>query len=344
MSGPGAHPARRLAVRAAAFAAVLAAAVWSAGELVRRVFPWEAAQDPRRRILWDEDPGRFRFFLLGDSVFASNFVDRAGDTLWARLSALLGDEVFPGALSGASGDEIALEADLVARTARGRGGVAFIDVVPMRLLTSAELSGDDDGCSRTLARRFAAPLRVPFGLRAFDDRLWCLCTKPFFLLRNREAVEGLVRAAAHAPAYFGRGDQRDRVWDDGTGFACLRFSRVLGSVRRARGEPPLDWIARACDTLRGAGIRPVVVFFPVNRAVLEACTGQGEGAELNRSLTAARDRMAARLRAAGVDVLDLLDGVASEGFADYDHTNARGDEAVARELHAWLLSHGLAAR
>lgn len=334
----------RLLVRVAVFAGVLAALVWALGELVRGFVPWTAALDPRHRLLWDEDPGRSRVFLLGDSAFCSLFVDRPEDTLWSRLSGLLGEEAFPGALSGATGEQIVDEARLVGRAKRSGGGVAFVDLVAMRSLTSGELSaGSDTGYSRALRRRFVGRLRLPCSPGEFETWLRYVCTKPFFLLRNREATEGVVRVVAHAPAYFHRGEERDRVWSDETDFACGRFRRALERVKGSPGDPSVEWVLQAGGVLRDAGIRPVAVVFPINRALVETCLGPVDGKTLNDRFSRARDGVVAGLRAGGIEVIDLLDGVPPDGFADYDHTNARGDEMVAHELYAWLASRGLLA-
>jgi hypothetical protein len=335
----------RLLVRAAVFAGVLAALVWTLGELVRGFVPWTAALDPHHRLLWDEDPGRSRIFLLGDSAFCSLFVDRPEDTIWSRLSSLLGEEAFPGALTGATGEEIVEEARLVGRAKRSGGGVAFVDVIAMRFLTRGELStGSDTGYSRALRRRFAGRLRLPCSPEEFETWLRYVCTEPFFLLRNREATEGVVRAVAHTPAFFHRGGERDRVWSDDTELACRRFRRALERVKGSSGDPSIEWVLQAGGVLRGAGIRPVAVVCPFNRALVERCLGPVEGKTLNERFSRARDDVVAGLRAGGIEVIDLLDGVPSEGFADYGHTNARGDDIIARELYAWLASRGLTVR
>ena len=114
-----------------------------------------------------------------------------------------------------------------------------------------------------------------------------------------------------------------------------------------RGAFAAAWWLMAKRNRQEANSPPVpinmAVVFPINRALVETCLGPVDGKTLNDRFSRARDGVVAGLRAGGIEVIDLLDGVPPDGFADYDHTNARGDEMVAHELYAWLASRGLLA-
>jgi hypothetical protein len=333
----------RLVVRACAFASLLAMLVWGLGELVRAFVPWVALQDPRRRLLWEEDLSRWRVFLLGDSVFCSDFVDRPEEAVWARMSVLLNEDVFAGALNGATEEHIVEEARLVARAKGTQGGVGFLDVVAMRFVVSSEhVGGNTAAFDKALARRYAGRLRFPCTLAELETWLEYGCTRPFFLLRNREATEAVVRAAAHTPRYFRTGD--NRVWSESGDFARERFERALKRKRASKTAPSLDWVLQACGAMRAAGMRPVVVVYPLNRPLLNEYLGEAEAAQLYGEVSRGRDAETARLRALGIDAIDLLDAVPSEGFADLDHTNTRGDGIVAEALSSWLLRAERASR
>ncbi|MBZ5588969.1 MAG: hypothetical protein LAO05_10445 [Acidobacteriia bacterium] len=341
-AGARAPVSSRFFIRVGLFVSICAALVWSLGELVRCFVPWLALQDPRRRLLWEEDLSRWRIFLLGDSAFCSNFVDRPEETLWARLSKLQNEEVFPGALNGATEEQVIEQARLLTRAGSIGSRVVFLDVVATKFLRFGQpLEGSNAVYDKALARRFAGKLRLPCSLDEVEAWLLYNCTKPFFLLRCRDATEALVKAAGHRPRYFHDGANRDRVWRDGSGFARERFERFLESRNNSRTAPTLDWVLRACAVLRGAGIRPVVVIYPLNRALIQDYLGTVDGEKLYGQFARARQAEMAKLRGRGIDTVDLLDRVPSEGFADLVHTNVRGDEIVAQELHSWF---GLAGR
>lgn len=335
---------RGFLLRATGFASLVALVVWGFGEIILCFVSWQAVQDPRRRLLWEEDLGRWRVFLLGDSAFCSSYVDRPEETLWARLSQLLGEDVFPGALIGATQDQIVEEAKLVARARAGKSGIVFVNLVPSKFLITRAMDGNSPAYSKALGRRYAGRLRFPCTLGEVENWLWYSCTRPFFLLRNPEATEMVVRAAVHRPVYYRPGDHRNRVWYEGDGLVRKQFGRVLLGLAARPKAPTLDWALQTSSVLRSSGLHPIVVIFPLSRAYLDDCVGAVEGMGLYGRISAARDAEVAELRGLGVDVIDLMDRVPSEGFVDLGHTNARGDEIVAQALHSWLVARPHAGR
>jgi hypothetical protein len=336
IAGAGAFAWRRFLAQACAFVGLVVLFVWGLGEIILSCVSWTVFQDPRRRLLWDEDLSRYRIFLLGDSVFCSSYVDRPEETLWARLSGLVGEEVFPGALIGATQNQIVEEARVIARARAGKGGVVFVDVVPSKFLITRATDGDRSGFSKALARRYAGRLRLPCTLGEVENWLQYSLTRPFFLLRNPEATDVIVEALVHKQVYFGTTKHHNAVWTEGDSLERKRFGRNLQTLAARPRAPTLGWVLDASTVLRKAGLRPIVVICPLNRAYLDDSVGVSEGMALYERISEARHAEIGEMRSRGIDAIDLLDEIPGEGFADLGHTNTLGDELVARALHCWL--------
>jgi len=309
----------RLVIRLVAFAILLLTVNAALQALALR--PLAPRCDPRTRVLYARDLGTYPVALLGESVFSSFYVDREEQTLWRRLEQETGLPVFPGALDGArAGDILA-----TARYMGGRlpaGAIVFVESHP----ANTWLAGEERYRDRFFVGGFL------YGELGPVRSAWNAWGQPLVadLLRTREML-GRSRPKA---TFFGVGPQADRAWDADDEGALDRFRLLEEHVAMGKlaFAPDLGAVQRVHDTLRGAGLRPVLVLTPLNGWEIERYSSPG-GARTIRSLFDERHRqLLAFFQEKGIPHVDLYQAVPSPGFSDLIHTNATGDRIMARAL------------
>src|SRR5438270_6391763 len=87
--------------KAIIFVALFYAFAMLASVLFARLVDWRAYQDPRDRLFWDSATSQANVIVLGDSVFASSYVNSPQDSLASIVQELTRKRVFNGALDGA---------------------------------------------------------------------------------------------------------------------------------------------------------------------------------------------------------------------------------------------------
>ena len=80
------------------FPVLLYGIVVSANNVFVHLVDWRRTQNPNERLLWDPDLPKTGLVILGDSVFASSYVDSANQTFSFLLQQWSGKKVFNGAL------------------------------------------------------------------------------------------------------------------------------------------------------------------------------------------------------------------------------------------------------
>lgn len=318
-----------LAARAVGWAALFLGLAWSAGELARTRLPWRHMEDPRTRLLSSARHDGSRIVLLGDSIFASYYVDREAQALWRQIEARQGRSVFPGALNSARPADFPNEARVVAAS-WPRGTVVVVDVPPSKLLRATVSPGErwrpELGRWVWLPPHASSPVeRLEHGLRFLAGRPLLFWSVLLYLRDNPPEV---------SEAFY------DRVWNEpGTTFAAERFAGFREELAAEKPGPPAlqptDWAETMLEVNAEAGFRTLVVVTPANRDLVTTWMPTAKEAEaLLGTLDGARAAFARRLRARGAEVLDLDGVVPSRCFADLFHTNACGEAILADAVDA----------
>jgi hypothetical protein len=336
------HPWRLLAGVAAGAAAVVAL-LCGTGHVYRTSRPFERVQDPRRQLLWDADPGRYRVLIIGDSAFASPFVNWRRDMLAQQLGRRLGTPVFAGAMNGIHPQDFIAESEYLARHLRP-GAVVFLDFEVGRLFRIGHTPEDWDRSIRSVrpggfsGSADPGPRGGHAPIDALDRALHSVLERRLHLVAMQRAwSEATNRQLNPRGAAFNLEDIRElranhRVWFADDGQAKYRMEDFVGRVRLDRAGPPLDWVYACRDNLARAGARLVVVVTPWSEDVARAYGPPEWAAEFRREVDTRAAAAAAAMRARGVEVLDLQRALPSECFADLLHTNTCGDALLAERL------------
>ncbi len=320
---------RRLALKVAALAALLLGANLALGALVHG--PLVGRLDPRRSLFHRLDLSPYRVALLGDSVFGSYYVDREAQALWSRVEALTGRRTLPAGLNAARGSDMVQAAWFLAPRLEP-GAVVFVDVTPLKVWLR------EPGWYEEEFRHYAGFLGEPLSA---PQRAWNAAAQPLVSRLLFPEDGPLLATALVGRRHFEKGPYRDRTWDRPPDYARARYRKWLEAFHAGEATRPgdLGMLDEIAGALSRRGHRPVFVLYPLNRALITAFSPAPEAAAVLDHLAERHARTVAWLADRGLPVVDLVDLVPAEGFADLAHTNAAGDEAVARALAAWLAAH-----
>jgi hypothetical protein len=309
----------------------------------REVTRW-VSHDPRKRLLWDPRYDGSSLVLLGDSAFSSHYVNAPEETLWARLAALSGRKVYPGALNGATPADLLMMASAVADRWPA-GTVVFVNLVPTRLYqdTRAPLQ-PDQRYQRELDGLTSSGGGSVAWLKRADIALSETIRAHMFLARNRDAMQAFLsgRMMGREPEstqYFQIDASYDRRWNVDGDFALKRYRgfEVTVAYNREKLIVPLSWVLGLHATLARADLRPVFVLSPLNSALVHEYSRLGNIVE--QAIAHSHATLVRALRAHNLPFVDLSGALAPEQFADLNHSNGSGDATIAKALNEWLVQH-----
>lgn len=285
---------------------------------------WRAWQDPRKRLLYETVSNKNDIILLGDSIWISSYVKSEEETLWKGLERLTGKPVFNATLNGADPPDF-LNAVKLFPKREGRQSVAFLDVVPTRLLH----------------RNFAEPVKGnyvgEFSQLVADnplERVVVRLRKPLLIFNEEIVMNCLLRKT-----YFSIGDDRYREWENDGDFALKRFRTFERYIADTDELKPVDWITAVHGDLGRKGYRLIVVVTPVNQYLIRAYASPRESEMYLARIGRAHRVLVEFLQQHRIEYVDCFDEAESDDFADLIHTNERGDERIAEKMADYLRIH-----
>jgi hypothetical protein len=314
--------AKAFLAKAMIFVGLFYASAMLASVLFARCVDWRTYQDPRDRLFWDST-SQTDVIVLGDSVFASSFVNSPRDSLASIVQEMTRRRVFNGALDGADPPDFLKAAQLLASNGT-HGATVVLDVMPNRALTfrREELTaGNYPGrfqrvLGDNLVSRALVKLRQPLIILDTDILMNCLQKKQFYGIEPR----------------------RDRVWYRDGDMAHRRFQVFEQQVTFAPFQP-FDWINDVDSILKHSGDRLVVFISPVNDDLIDTYAS-GENARKYHALYSAADaRLIDYLQHAGIPYIDGTGQFDSNSFADMIHVNTRGERHFAELIAGYLQSN-----
>src|SRR3984893_6266111 len=92
--------AKRIVAKVVLFTVLLYGVVVLANTGFVHLVDWRAQQTPHESVLWDSSLAKTGLVILGDSVFASSYVDSAEQTFSFLLQERSGEKVVDAALGG----------------------------------------------------------------------------------------------------------------------------------------------------------------------------------------------------------------------------------------------------
>lgn len=291
--------------------------------LFSNFFDWKSYQDPRMRLLYEPVDGDTGIILLGDSVWTSSYVNSEGDTLWKVLERHTGQSVFNATLNGADPPDFKNAVALLPNR-RGKGAIAFLDVVPTRLLPRTYVEGATGNYAGEFARLVGGN---------FIERALVFLQKPL-LIFNIDITLNCILQKKH----FFVGDQRNRVWNKDGDFALKRFrtfERYLVATEDFRG---VDWIKELDGSLGNKGYRFVIVVTPVNKFLVKEYSSRDKAHVYESRIDRAHEVLVRFLKENRIQYLDCYGDFDSDSFVDLIHWNAHGDRLIAEKMARFITS------
>lgn len=281
---------------------------------------WRAHQNPRERLLWDEELPRSGVVILGDSVFASSYVDSANQTFSFLLQQRTGEKVFNGALDGADPPDFLNAAKLL--TSGGmRGATVVLDIFPNRFLQFRY----PENPSGNQARRFARLVGEGTVSSIFAE-----IRRPLVILDPDVLMNCLIRKK-----FFGVDPYRNRTWDKDGDLARRRFESFQQQIE-FDGFRGLEWLDALNGLLKNSDNKLVLFISPVNGRLIDAYSSKEYAPRYHSLFARSHERLVRYLDRQGIPYIDGSKRFDTEDFIDLVHVNANGEQRIADLIDRYL--------
>jgi len=281
---------------------------------------WRGHQNPQERLLWDPDLPRTGLVILGDSVFASLYVDSAKQTFSFLLQQGCGKKVFNGALEGADPPYF-LKAAALLTSSGMKGATVVLDIMPNRFLEFNQLENP----SGNQARRFERLL----GHGAVSNLL-AEIRRPLVILDPDILMNCLIRKK-----FFGVDPYRNRVWDKDDGLAYRRFQVfqqqiAFGNLRS------FAWVQEVNSLLKRSDDKLVIFVSPVNETLIDTYSSKEYAARCHVEFSRAHQSLLWYLERQGIPYIDGSNQFEAEDFVDLVHVNVHGERRIAESIYGYV--------
>lgn len=285
---------------------------------------WRGHQNPRERLLWDPDLPKTGLVILGDSVFASSYVDSSKQTFSFLLQQWSGKKVFNGALEGADPPDFLNAAELLTSSGM-KGATVVLDIMPNRFLEFNQLENP----SGNQARRFERLLG-----HGTVSNLLAEIRRPLVILDPDILMNCLIRKK-----FFGVDPYRNRVWDKDDGLAYRRFQVFqqqisFGSLRSFAWVQELDRLLKRSDD------KLVIFVSPVNETLIDTYSSKEYAARCHVEFSRAHQSLLWYLDRQGIPYIDGSKQFEAEDFVDLVHVNIQGERRVAELIYGYVTVGG----
>jgi hypothetical protein len=281
---------------------------------------WSTHQNPEERLLWDLDLPRSGIVILGDSVFASSYVDSAKETFSFLLQQWSGKKVFNGALEGADPPDFLNASDLLTSSGM-KGATVVLDIMPNRFLQFNQLENPSGNQARRFERLVGhgavasvlAEIRRPLVILDPDILMNCLIRKKF----------------------FGVDPYRNRVWDKDGDLAHRRFKVFQQQIEFGRIRS-FTWVQELNRLLKRSDNKLVIFVSPVNDKLIDTYSSKEYAARCHIEFSTAHESLLRYLDRQGITYIDGSGRFDTKDFVDLVHVNARGERRIAELLDGYL--------
>jgi hypothetical protein len=299
---------------------LLYGAVALANTVFMHLVDWRAQQNPQERLLWDLDLPRTGLVILGDSVFASSYVDSAKQTFSFLLQQWSGNKVFNGALQGADPPDFLNAAELLASSGM-KGATVVLDIMPNRFLEFNQVENP----LGNQARRFERLL----GHGAVASLL-AEIRRPLVILDPDILMNCLIRRK-----FFGVDPYRNRVWDKDGELAHRRFEVFRQQIEFGRLRS-FAWVRELNILLKRSGNKLVIFVSPVNDKLIDTYSSKEYAARCHIEFSTAHETLLRYLDRQGIPYIDGSSQFDTEDFVDLVHVNAHGERRIAGLIYGYL--------
>jgi hypothetical protein len=312
--------AKRIVAKLVLFPVLLYGIVALANTVFVHSVDWRGHQNPNERLLWDPDLPKTGLVILGDSVFASSYVDSTNQTFSFLLQQWSGKKVFNGALEGADPPDFLNAAELLTSSGM-KGATVVLDIMPNRFLEFNQLENP----SGNQARRFDRLL----GHGAVSSLL-AEIRRPLVILDPDILMNCLIRKK-----FFGVDPYRNRVWDKDGDLAHRRFQVfqqqiAFGSLRS------FAWVQELNSLLKGSDDKLVIFVTPVNETLIDRYSSKEYAARCHVEFSRAHKSLLEYLDSQGIPYIDGSNQFEAEDFVDLVHVNVHGQRRIAELIDGYV--------
>jgi hypothetical protein len=312
--------AKRIVAKVVLFPVLLYGIVALANTVFVHLVDWRGYQNPNERLLWDPELPRNGLVILGDSVFASSYVDSDKQRFSFLLQQWTGKKVFNGALEGADPPDFLNAAELLTSSGM-KGATVVLDIMPNRFLEFNQLENP----SGNQARRFERLL----GHGAVSSSL-AEIRRPLVILDPDIVMNCLIRKK-----FFGVDPYRNRVWDKDGDLAHRRFQVfqqqiAFGSLRS------FAWVQELNSLLKRSDDKLVIFISPVNETLIDTYSPKEYAAHCHVEFSRAHQSLLWYLDRQGIPYIDGSNQFASEDFVDLVHVNVHGERRIAELIDGYV--------
>jgi hypothetical protein len=263
----------------------------------------------------------YSFALLGDSAFASFYVNNDNDSIWQKFESYTEKKCFPGAINGAKEADIINAVKYITYKMPANSTV-FIDILPNRFTmhTRFETGNYESEFAEVL-------IKEKFKILKYYDYL------------NLNYLEYLNR--------INQGKKTDRlsngynrIWSIDGDYAkntynlfVDEFSKVESDQsNKIASEEIKPFFDEINSILRKTKINVVFVLMPLNKTQIYTYSDKKQADLIYFTLKDDNEKIKIYLNKSNASYIDLFAAIPDSCFADLFHTNAGGDEIIARSL------------
>jgi hypothetical protein len=286
-----------------------------------KVHEYEEKYEPRSSLLNISDMHGYQFALIGDSAFSSNYVNDDSDTIWNKFESFSGVKMFPGALDGARKGDIVNAAKYIAQKLPANSTV-FIDIIPTRFIVSEQSARNNYDLQFT--DLFQEDKFIIYKYLHYLD-VKCLTYVPKLLSGKKSGLNDRF--------------SYNRQWNIDEDFAKNRYMAVLQQTAQFASYENMQILNELSGILGIKKINAVFVLTPLNKQEIYMYSEVAKADQYYCRLKEIHDLTLKHLLNISALTIDLFEKVPANCFSDLMHTNACGDEIIAKTLADYSLKY-----
>jgi hypothetical protein len=248
-------------------------------------------------------------------------VNKESDSIWNKFEALTGKKMFPGALNAAKQDDLVLASKYAALKMPPKSTV-FINIHPTKFFLK-KLPGNYD-------KKFT---------ELFLGENWIIYkTVNFFNIDYLESnFLGYVAKNLSGKRYDTNREVRNfKQWNIDREFALERYNMFLSAELNNNFDNDVKILSTISDIFTSKNIKPIFVLTSLNIDEIHTFSSNDKAKEIISRIMVVHKRTVLYLKQIGTSYIDLYGYIPTNCFADLIHTNACGDEIVAKSLAKYI--------
>lgn len=294
--------------------------------LAVKIHDYEKKYKPRSAI-FNKDIDGYSYALVGDSLFCSYYVNDDSDAIWNKFESFTGKKMFPGAIDSVANPDFVAIAEYIAYKMPAHSTV-FIDILPTRFITHGRFEKGN------YEYEFAELWKKEKFVIYKYLRYWDLDYGKYVC----DFIDGKKTDRSHGASY-------NRIWNIDGDFAKRRYKALnTAMINKADTEIPLHnenyYLAEINRVFHEKKIYAIFVLMPLNKKEIYTYSEKTQANRIYYEIEECYKQTKVYLKEISAEYIDLMDAVPENCFADLFHTNACGDEIIAKALADYVSRAG----